>query len=144
MGGRLWSPKFMEHRSTTIILYIGNSVHIFIFTCCIITGAQHISQRVVMCTHIVSYNKIMTLSNVGFLQKYIVTHLWKTLHDQARWLQHLTTRSLSQKQTDSECMTCSVFENSASHDFECSRVRPMGRATNKHLARLDLRKTRMS
>jgi hypothetical protein len=44
-------------------------------------------------------------------------------------------------QTKLECMTHSAFENSASHGFICSRVRPMGCVTWEHLARLDLRET---
>jgi hypothetical protein len=63
-------------------------------------------------------------------------------------------------QTKLERMTHSVFENSASHGFTCSRVRPMGCAashgftcsrvrpmgcvTCEHLARLDLRETQVS
>jgi hypothetical protein len=45
--------------------------------------------------------------------------LWNTSHGRARWLQHLTAWSLSQKQTELECMTRSAFETLASHSFAC-------------------------
>jgi hypothetical protein len=64
-----------------------------------------------MYTYTVSYNEI-----ISFAFSMILLLTWrKTSHNQARWLHHLTMRSLSRKQTESKFMTCSVFETMVSH-----------------------------
>jgi hypothetical protein len=40
-----------------------------------------------------------------------------------------------------EHMICLVFKTSVSQGSDCSRVKLMGRTTNRHLAQLDLSKT---
>jgi hypothetical protein len=101
MGRRLRGSKFLERWLATTILYVGNSVYILFFACCIGTRAQFISQGAILCTYTISYNEIISLSYLLFIfAKIIVTHLWKTLHGRARWLQHLIARTLNQKQTE--------------------------------------------
>jgi hypothetical protein len=69
--------------------------------------------------------------------------LWKTSHDWARWLQHLTAWTLSQKQTGGTHDSFSVWNLSISR-LRMFKCHVMCRVTNEHLARLDLRETCVS
>jgi hypothetical protein len=132
-GWKIW----LRFEDTTLDVYPDSSRHF---------DSDHISQlRSHFPSLVVSHDSVDTPR----LQSYIVwhvlpTHLWKTLHGRARWLQYLTPRSLCWKQTELERMTRPAFETSASHSFACSRVKPMDCVTSEHLASFDLRESWVS
>jgi hypothetical protein len=69
--------------------------------------------------------------------------LWKTPHGRARWLQHLTGQTLSQKQTGRDA---SLLQRSKPRHLTTSHVQVSGHVprNQRHLAWLDLRETRVS
>jgi hypothetical protein len=69
--------------------------------------------------------------------------LWKTSQGRARWLHHLTTRTVSQNRLGGTHDLISV-QNLRSHSFACGSSQAMSRVTKGHLAWHDLRQTWVS